>query len=509
MGFRFRRSIKIAKGFRLNVSGSGLSLSVGGRGATMNFSSRGTRATIGIPGTGISWSGKVSSAPSPARAAAQSARREIQAARAAARAATNAAREAAAFEKALRQREAVEAEERDEQAVESLVDWWRTLALPAPPMDEYRAALQPRSLDEQALPPTPSKTHGTKHPTPSIDLDTFRAAHLATIEESLRPRRFQAISSLHMVIAAVAGAGATALVGLATAVSRNVALTLAGAVGILLMLVVNAIGSHLERRARRRALQTEFSHSWPGVEEAAKRKHAERCEEIENDFIARATEAEALHRAALAEHTRVVATLREQWERSEAARIELLTRLVAGDAEECTRVLASSLESIEFPFEADVDFSISDDGHTVQLLVDLPEIEDCIPETRIKALKNGTTKTTKRTRAERFGLYARLVVGLGVALGTHVHCILPAARTVTVAAYTQRRARGKGVIEDQFIYEMTIPRDDAEDMDPTRTAALDMFQMMDCRVDFDASGNFRKLAAPSWAPDVRPIECSS
>ena len=504
MGFRFRRSIKIAKGFRLNVSGSGLSLSVGGRGATMNFSSRGTRATIGIPGTGISWSGQVSSAASPARIATQSARREAQEARAAARAATQAAREAAAFEKALRQREAVEAEERDEQAVEGLVDWWRTLALPAPPLDEYHAALRPRPFDARELPAAPVRAAVVKHATPSIDLDSFRTAHLATIEERLSTQSFETITIAHVLIAAMVGASATIFAGLAGGGSHTIVLAGGGAVGLLMMFLANLIRRHRERRARRVALQSEFSRTWPEVEQAARSRHADRCKELEQDFIRRTTEAETVHRAALADHARVEASLREQWERSEIARTELLGRLIAGDAEECTRVLASSLESIEFPFEADVDFSVSDDGRTVQLLVDLPEIEDCIPETRIKALKNGTTKTTKRTRAERFGLYARLVVGLGVALAAHVHCVLPATSTVTVAAYTQRRARGKGVIEDQFIYELTIPRDDAEDIEPTRTAALEMFQMMDCRVDFDASGNFRKLAPPSWAPDVRP-----
>jgi hypothetical protein len=56
MGFRFRRSIKIAPGFRINLSKRGPSLSVGSRGASVNFSARGARSTLGIPGTGISYS---------------------------------------------------------------------------------------------------------------------------------------------------------------------------------------------------------------------------------------------------------------------------------------------------------------------------------------------------------------------------------------------------------------------------------------------------------------------
>jgi hypothetical protein len=56
MGLRFRKSFKIAPGVRWNLGLRGSSLSVGGRGATLNLSKRGGRATVGIPGTGLSYS---------------------------------------------------------------------------------------------------------------------------------------------------------------------------------------------------------------------------------------------------------------------------------------------------------------------------------------------------------------------------------------------------------------------------------------------------------------------
>ena len=57
MGFRFRKSIKIAPGVRINISKKGLSsLSVGRPGATVNINKKGTRTTVGIPGSGLSHS---------------------------------------------------------------------------------------------------------------------------------------------------------------------------------------------------------------------------------------------------------------------------------------------------------------------------------------------------------------------------------------------------------------------------------------------------------------------
>jgi len=59
MGFRLRRSARLGP-LRFNFSSGGLSsISVGGRGASFNIPvnrSGGPRTTVGLPGTGLSWS---------------------------------------------------------------------------------------------------------------------------------------------------------------------------------------------------------------------------------------------------------------------------------------------------------------------------------------------------------------------------------------------------------------------------------------------------------------------
>ena len=59
MGKTLRKSIKLAKGVKVNLSKSGVSLSLGGSGHSANLSKRGTKVTTGIPGTGISFSKKI------------------------------------------------------------------------------------------------------------------------------------------------------------------------------------------------------------------------------------------------------------------------------------------------------------------------------------------------------------------------------------------------------------------------------------------------------------------
>jgi Protein of unknown function (DUF4236) len=55
MGFRFRRSLGLLPGVRINLSRSGPSLSLGPRGFHYTIGPRGTRVTAGLPGSGLSW----------------------------------------------------------------------------------------------------------------------------------------------------------------------------------------------------------------------------------------------------------------------------------------------------------------------------------------------------------------------------------------------------------------------------------------------------------------------
>jgi hypothetical protein len=56
MGFRFRKSVKIAPGVRLNFGKKSTSFSFGGKGARYTVSSTGRKtASFGIPGTGLSY----------------------------------------------------------------------------------------------------------------------------------------------------------------------------------------------------------------------------------------------------------------------------------------------------------------------------------------------------------------------------------------------------------------------------------------------------------------------
>jgi Protein of unknown function (DUF4236) len=67
MGLRFRRSIGLLPGTRLNLGLRSLSLSFGIRGAKYTTGTRGQRVTAGLPGTGLSYTKVISSSGWPRR----------------------------------------------------------------------------------------------------------------------------------------------------------------------------------------------------------------------------------------------------------------------------------------------------------------------------------------------------------------------------------------------------------------------------------------------------------
>lgn len=63
MGFRFQRRIKIIPGVTLNLSKGGISTSIGVRGAHVTLGRGKQRVTVGIPGTGVSYTDVESTRP--------------------------------------------------------------------------------------------------------------------------------------------------------------------------------------------------------------------------------------------------------------------------------------------------------------------------------------------------------------------------------------------------------------------------------------------------------------
>lgn len=78
MAFRFRNSIRIAPGIRLNLGKRGVSVSAGIRGATITAGSQGIYGNLGLPGTGLSYRTRLDNSISQRKRAEQEEKRQIR-----------------------------------------------------------------------------------------------------------------------------------------------------------------------------------------------------------------------------------------------------------------------------------------------------------------------------------------------------------------------------------------------------------------------------------------------
>lgn len=498
MGFRFRKSIKLFPGLRLNFGLRGASVSLGVPGAMLNFSEHGARTTFGIPGTGFSWSSSSASGRLPDRYRSPAApgertpietvaqleeavrdphasvvyrgsgrRLSVQQLEAAHRRLANEERK----QQAQAEIDRLEAELKEQLAC------WRDLPN-LPSAADYQAAMH---VQRFAYP---------GHPPRAPDMGAARAALdsavLAQVESSTSPARLgttYAVAGAGILCGAAVGLGGH-MSGVAVARPLLIVVGLGIAVaGVLGGLAIRWV------RARRRASFIE----------------GEAARQAEIAWPQRAGQVAEAHAAAVASFERSRAEAEAVWLEAERARIAWASRLLAGEVEAIHAAVSESLEDLDFPFETVAEFAVETprEGY---VHVDLPEIEDVLPETRFRVLADGRMKEVKRDAAERNAEYCELVCGVGVMIAAAAFAAAPTMSSVFIAAYTQREQKGKakGEIGDDYVYAAAIDRRSLEGLDAARLNAT-MFMMRTAKMEQQANLRLKKLPAkdlPRWVADL-------
>ena len=395
---RFRKSIKLAPGIRLNASTRGASVSLGGRGATWNVSLRGVRTTVSIPGTGVSWSrqlsGRARSRPPSRRASPRPSGAAGQAIIAA-----------------------------EDAALREVVEQWRDTP-PIPGLGAFKAACQHQPYEHPEPPPRP------------VDLAQLASRERSKLLAQARrdakaPSILEAIG-VGVAVAAVGGA-VTLLAWLATGSPAALVALTGGAVlaSATAGVMVGAVSTARSRAAIEARVDEQLAQRWNEVQVAANRRYLTMLSQFET-------------RRSGEENT---------WNEEERRRVAWVQRLIRGEPDAVEAALEAALEQLDFPFETEAAISVSSDGGAF-LLVDLPEIEDVIPDERTKVLKSGAVRSAKRSAADRQDAYARLTCGLVLQLAAAAFSVSPWIGEVHVAAYTQRRVAKTGALRDEYVIEL-------------------------------------------------------
>ena len=170
--------------------------------------------------------------------------------------------------------------------------------------------------------------------------------------------------------------------------------------------------------------------------------------------------------------------------------------VVNGEKAAMEAVIGNVLSTLPWPRETDVSFEFSDDCATLDLDVDLPEIED-MPDRIAKVSARGIrVHFQKRTDAQIRRDYARLVHGTAFRIAGEAFASLPTVAQVAVSQFTQRPNPQTGDVVDDYVLSVRIRRSEWEsinftklqDVDPAE--ALARFELVR---SYDRAGRLREI----------------
>jgi len=434
MAFRFRNSVRLAPGVRLNFGKRSISLSAGVRGAGLTLGSNGLWGNLGIPGTGMSYRTRLTDLPTQRKRAqkrhslsSETAAEPLESFRAVMdeRGQVNLLdQEGNPLSPAQRRRiwsdhgdrlQAWLCSERDRinGDMELLLEIHQDILPPGSAVPDYDpqpfATPAPDEPDPVSLPPEPVK--------PELKLrfwdflvpgrrQRLRQAHAQRLEQWQREYRLWQQTCRQQQEAAV---------------------------------------------QQRQAYEQQLA-AWKSAEEAHRQQQAQL--------------AEAFHQR--------------------LARDEVLM----------SRILATELQALDWPRETLVDFEIDLSRNRVCLDVDLPEIE-AIPGRQARpGARNRRLVIRQKSARQLRQEYARHIHGVILRLAGVVLALLPGVERVVLSGYSQRLDPSTGHVRDDYLLSVEVDRqglaelnfDRPEQIDPQ--AALERFNL---RRDMTKTGIFRPI----------------
>jgi hypothetical protein len=386
MALRFRRSVKLAPGLRLNFSGSGASLSVGPRGASVNFGSRGAFLNSGIPGTGLYSRSRLGGAPS--QASARPGKVQVEA--------------------------TIRVE--DDGTV-------KYLDANGQPLNDYLTNLAKRQQGariREMLEETSAQINA--------ETEALGKIHCYTPKPDETPTRAK-----------------------------------------------RAFDKPAPQRPTPKPVG--FFARLFGKRAEIESQNAEAQQRYEGEF-SRWNSEKAVFEAREEEQSRT------------------FDRLLRSDVEFMQQVLEDNLQDIVWPRETLVSFEVRDDGKSVDLDVDLPEIED-LPRRVTSVPERGYKLSGKQLRGKALQeLYARHVHGVGFRIIGEVFATLPTIEQVTSSAFTQRDDPATGQRSDTYVYSVRVTRRDWAKINFKNVAGVDVvacFDRFELRRKVGRTGAFERI----------------
>ncbi len=412
MAFRFRRTIKIASGVRVNFGKKGGSVSIGGRGGSINFGGRGVYGNVGIPGSGISYRSKIGNNISSHQRRNQSKIPSQPGANCVQMNISLSLQEdgSVSFKDAggnwlsddyvvLAKRQHREfiidwlEENCDEinQQIESLINLHLTT-----PSPDTEISFVPATFDQH--PPIPPSTNFTEQ----------KPVLPSTKEYGLLAKRIGFF--------------------------RN---------------SVDKKNSEIQETHRSKIQQWEANKA-----------------NFEADYSVKYDR----YQGKLEEYNKAKVEFNEQ----QAKRKKFVEEERLTDPKAMQEFLVEAFQTIEWPRETNVSFDVVDHGTCVLLDVDLPEIEDMPGQKGVVSKKDLRINYKDLSEVQIRKNYFTHIHAIGFRLMGEVFVSLPTVKIVVLSAYSQRPDKKTGNIIDEYLYSARVSREKWEHIDFTNLEAIDV-----------------------------------
>ncbi len=437
MAFRFRNTIRLAPGIRLNLGKRGISLSAGVRGASVTLGKNGLWGNVGAPGTGMSYRTRLSGSPSHQRRAQREQQRQNN------RAASSVP-ELTAFKAILGERGQVNLVDQEGQPLSAsqrrmvwsdyadrMTTWLQS------EMDTINGDMELLLDIHQDIVPPGSAI-------PDYEPEAFdQPAPIKPERERRPPRPVKPEMDVSFWDRLIPG-----------------------------------------RQQRLIQVQEQDLQQWESELEAWKHE----CLQIDKAYEQR-----------LQQYERQVAEWNRAWEAHQQAQTQLarmFAERLKTDEDLMVEILTAELSDLDWPRETLVDFDIDLASQSVYLDVDLPEIEDIPSRSAEFGARNRRLLIKAKADRKRREEYARHIHGIVLRLAGVVLGLLPGIEWVMVSGYSQRLDSATGHINDDYLLSVAIDKarfaelnfEQLEQVDPI--AALERFNL---RREMTKTGIFRPV----------------
>ncbi len=443
MAFRFRNSIRIAPGIRLNLGKNGVSVSAGVKGATITAGSNGVYGNLGLPGTGLSYRTRLNKSASQRKRAEQEEKRQNR-------------RE--------RQQTALEVNQDFAELMLALDDKGTLLinacsGQPIPAEEHRKLLLNYNAEIHEWLEEQKDQINGDIDLllNPHLDIltpDTTSLRHQVDPFTELQPKQpdFERIPLEPQKPVKPEFTWKDSLI----------------------------IG---RKNKRLQAWQADVD-AWQLAHQAWQVK-AKALEQ------AQAAPLQAYREALKAWRARKEAHDTEQRKLAATFADRLST-----DTQVMTEVLKAELNALDWARETLIDFELDDTGRYLKLDVDLPEIETFPTQEARQGLRDLRLVITEKSPTQVRREYARHIHGVMLRIISTAFHTLPSLEALVIAGYSQRINPATGHIQDDYLFSAKVLRTvfaginfhNLKEVDPV--IALERFELIR---DMSKSGIFRPI----------------